>query len=153
MKSGLSNILTPPSESPRIATVWVLQRLLFVSKRRRLENLRKFCVVWWGPGWLGRYWRYLRYPEWHLVCYRVQQWGPVTHCLSEVKRPQREADYRIWSTAKFNHLTPNDPYIGRTAPLICKVAFYTFIQQIYVPNILNMIYTLRIFLLKMQFVS
>ena len=36
-----------------------------------------------------------------------------------------------------------------------NVAFYIFIQQIYVPNILNMVYTLRFFysLLKMQFVS
>ena len=29
--------------------------------------------------------------------------------------------------------------------------FYIFIQQIYVLNILNMVYTLRIFLFKMQF--
>ena len=31
--------------------------------------------------------------------------------------------------------------------------FYIFIQQIQVPNILNMVYTLRFFLFKMQFVS
>jgi hypothetical protein len=31
---------------------------------------------------------------------------------------------------KFNPLTPNDPYMGRTAPLTSKVAFYIFIQQI-----------------------
>ena len=30
----------------------------------------------------------------------------------------------------FNPLTPNDHYIGRTAPLSSKVAFYVFIQQI-----------------------
>ena len=29
-----------------------------------------------------------------------------------------------------NRLTPNDPYMGRTAPLTSKVAFYIFIQQI-----------------------
>jgi len=29
-----------------------------------------------------------------------------------------------------NHLTPNDPYSGRTAPLTSKVAFYIFIKQI-----------------------
>ena len=52
-----------------------------------------------------------------------------------------------------NLLTPNVNYSGRTAPLTNKVAFYIFIQQIYVPNILNMVYTLRIFLFKMQFVS
>jgi len=34
-----------------------------------------------------------------------------------------------------------------------NVAFYIFIQQIQVLNILNMLYTLRFFLFKMQFVS
>jgi len=29
-----------------------------------------------------------------------------------------------------NPLTPDDPYRGRTAPLISEVAFYIFIQQI-----------------------
>jgi len=53
----------------------------------------------------------------------------------------------------FNLLTPNVNYSGRTAPLTPKVAFYIFIQQIYVLNILNMVYTLRFFLFKMQFVS
>ena len=53
----------------------------------------------------------------------------------------------------FNPLTPNDPYRGRAAPLTSKVAFYIFIQQIYVLNILNMVYTLRFFLFEMQFVS
>jgi len=52
-----------------------------------------------------------------------------------------------------NLLTPNVNYSGRTAPLTSKAAFYIFIQQIWVLNILNMVYTLRFFLLKMQFVS
>jgi len=34
------------------------------------------------------------------------------------------------NTQTLNPLTPNDPYSGRTAPLISKVAFYIFIQQI-----------------------
>ena len=50
-------------------------------------------------------------------------------------------------------LTPNDPYMGRTAQLTSKIAFYIFIQQIQVLNILNMVYTLRVFLFKTQFVS
>jgi len=54
---------------------------------------------------------------------------------------------------KINPLTPNDHYSGRTAPLTSKVAFYIFIQQIQVLNILNMVYTLRFFLFKTQFVS
>jgi hypothetical protein len=44
-----------------------------------------------------------------------------------------------------NPLTPNEPYRDRTAPLTSKVAFYIFIQQIYVLNILNMVYTLHFF--------
>jgi len=47
----------------------------------------------------------------------------------------------------------NDPYKGRTAPLTSKAAFYIFIQQKQVLNILNMVYTLWGFLFKMQFVS
>ena len=54
---------------------------------------------------------------------------------------------------KINLLTPNVNYSGRTAPLTSKVAFYIFIQQIYVLNILNTVYTLRFFLFKMRFVS
>jgi len=42
-------------------------------------------------------------------------------------------------------LKPNVNYSGRTAPLTSKVAFYIFIQQIWVPNILNIVYTLRFF--------
>ena len=52
-----------------------------------------------------------------------------------------------------NPLTLNDPYKGHTAPLASKIAFYIFIQQIWVLNILNMVYTLRFFLFKIQFVS
>ena len=44
-----------------------------------------------------------------------------------------------------NLLTPNVNYGGRTAPLTSKVAFYIFIQQIQVLNILNMVYNLRFF--------
>jgi hypothetical protein len=53
----------------------------------------------------------------------------------------------------FNPLTPNDPYRGRTAPLTFKVAFYIFIQQIQILNILNMVYTVCFFIFKIQFVS
>jgi hypothetical protein len=47
-----------------------------------------------------------------------------------------------------NPLTPNDTYKGRTAPLTSKVAFYIFIQQIQVLNILNVVYTLCFFSLQ-----
>jgi len=52
-----------------------------------------------------------------------------------------------------NPLTSNDPYRGRKAPLTPKVAFYIFIQQIYVLNILNMVYILRFSFSKCSFVS
>jgi len=45
-------------------------------------------------------------------------------------------------------LTPNVNYSGCTAPLTSKVAFYIFIQHIWVPNILNMVYTLCSFPLQ-----
>ena len=48
-----------------------------------------------------------------------------------------------YDTIPVKPLTPNDTYSGRTAPLASKVAFYIFIQQIQVLNILNMVYTLR----------
>ena len=48
----------------------------------------------------------------------------------------------------FNLLTPNVNYSGRTAPLTSKIAFYIFIQQIQILNILNMVYTLRFFSLQ-----
>ena len=47
-----------------------------------------------------------------------------------------------------NLVTPNVNYSGRTAPLTSKVAFYIFIQQIQVLNILNTVYTLRFFSLQ-----
>ena len=49
------------------------------------------------------------------------------------------------TSSPFNLLTPNINYSGRPAPLTSKVAFYLFIQQIQVLNILNMVYTLRLF--------
>jgi len=60
---------------------------------------------------------------------------------------------RIERDIIINLLTPKDYYSSRTAPLTSKVAFYVFIQQIHVLNILNMVYTIRFFLFKMQFVS
>jgi len=52
---------------------------------------------------------------------------------------------RLDLIGRFNPLTPNDSYSSRTAPLTSKRAFYVFIQQIYVLNILNMVFTLRFF--------
>ena len=52
-----------------------------------------------------------------------------------------------------NHLTPNDHFSGRTAPLTSRSCIFLFIQQIYVLNILNMLHTLHFFLFKMPFIS
>ena len=59
----------------------------------------------------------------------------------------------IFSFSYINHLTPNDHYSGRTAPLTSKRC----ILYIYSTNIgteyFKQVYTLRFFLFKMQFVS
>ena len=62
----------------------------------------------------------------------------------------------------FNPLTSNDHHSGRTASLTSKrciiyiyiyiyIYIHIYIQQIQVLNILNMVYTLRVFLFKIQF--
>ena len=58
------------------------------------------------------------------------------------------SDTSLYIYVCVNLLTPNVNYSGRTAPLTSKVAFYIFIQQIYLLNILNMVYTLRFFSLQ-----
>jgi len=67
--------------------------------------------------------------------------------LTDVKRRSdvSVSDEGTKVCAPFNLLTPNVNCSGRTAPLTSKVAFYIFIQQIYLLNILNMIYTLCFF--------
>ena len=53
--------------------------------------------------------------------------------------------FRCGFPSVVNLLTPNVNYSGRTAPLTSKVAFYIFIQQIYVLNILKMVYHFSFF--------
>jgi len=53
-----------------------------------------------------------------------------------------------FGTVYFNHLTPNDYYMGRTAQLTSRCCVYIFIQQIYVLNILNMLHNVRFFPLQ-----
>jgi len=78
----------------------------------------------------------------------------VNPCCSLIFRPSPQNlpfDFIV-----VNLLTPNVNYSGFTAPLTSKVAFYIFIKKIKVLNILNMVYilySLRIFLFKMQFLS
>ena len=84
-----------------------------------------------------------------IFCVQVSQVGySIIHCLLYwgVGRGVRGNDRRIMNqkiTANsgklINLLTPNVNYSGRTAPLTSKVAFYIFIQQIQVLNILNMV--------------
>ena len=87
-------------------------------------------------------------PEW-LSCFVIRlQTALSVQCLGYGTDVRRVA-----FQFKLKPLTPNDHYSGRTAPLTSKVSFYIFIQQIKELNILNMIYTLRFLLFKMQFVS
>jgi len=65
--------------------------------------------------------------------------------ISWARSIQSMLPHQNFLTMHLNPLTPNDPRRGRTAPLTSKVAFYIFIQQIYVLNILNTVYTLRFF--------
>ena len=53
----------------------------------------------------------------------------------------------------FNPLTPNDPHRGRTALLTSKRCILYIYSANIGTNILNMVYTLRFFSFKMQFVS
>jgi hypothetical protein len=62
-------------------------------------------------------------------------------------------DIEVTNYCVINTLTPNDPHRGPTAPLTSKVAFYIFIQQIWVMNILNTVYTIRSFSLQNAVVS
>ena len=82
--------------------------------------------------------------------------GGIEHkmCVSKTK------DHLIWECEQLrkqrqtlNHLTPNDHFSGRTAPLNSRFYIFIFIQQIYVLNILNMLHTLCFFLFKMPFIS
>ena len=66
-----------------------------------------------------------------MFCFSVQL---LTDTFIILRRIQRRI---IISILGINFLTPNVNYSGRTAPLTSKVAFYIFIQQIYVLNILN----------------
>ena len=53
-----------------------------------------------------------------------------------------------------NPLTPNDPSMGRTALLKCKrCILYIYSTNIGTEYLKHGVYTLRVFLLKMQFVS
>jgi len=60
--------------------------------------------------------------------------------------------YFFWRSV-FNHLTPNDHFSGRTAPLTFRCCIFLFIQHIYILNILNKLHTLCFFLFKMPFIS
>ena len=131
------------------------------------EGLLFPCVTTDVENALGRH----EYMRWRNVAKRLRCY-PAPHIWyqSRILHPVRELPLLLFvyncgsvdqtlrgppqvKAYRLNLLTPNVNYSGRTAPLTSKVAFYIFIQQIYVLNILNVVHTLRFFLFKMQFVS
>ena len=63
-----------------------------------------------------------------------------------------EADHSVYSMT-INHLTPNDPYRGRTAPITSKrCILYIFSTNIGTDYFKHALYS-PFFLFKMQFVS
>ena len=107
----------------------------------RLHALSAFLSSW--PYCLFIYF-FLLYVIWSFICRFVQMFYPllsVSNCVVLYW-----LYFRSFANFVFlNLLTPNVNYSGRTAPLTSKVAFYIFIQQIYVLNILHMVYTLFFF--------
>ena len=93
--------------------------------------------------------------KWQVLGQTKRQQGiPITHLKTSFGVGPGKIQHKflsVWaSTPKLDsfpltHLTPNNHYSGRTAPLTSKAAFYMFTQQIQVLNILNMVYTLRFF--------
>ena len=79
-----------------------------------------------------------------------QPTGPMRQLHSTHVQPRR---CQSCTTTYINHLTPNDHFSGRTAPLTSRCCIILFIQQRYVLNILNMLHTLCFFLFKMPFIS
>ena len=71
----------------------------------------------------------------------------------KIERYNLLLDYISDNKFPLNRLTPNDPYMCRTAPLISKRCILFIYSTNKYQNILNMLYTLRCFLFKMQFVS
>jgi len=71
------------------------------------------------------------------------------HCLRTSKMTPKEG----LRNGQVNLLTPNDDYSGRNAPLTSKCCILYIYSTNVGMNNLNMVYILRLFLFKMQFVS
>ena len=72
----------------------------------------------------------------------------LNHCATVVLK-QSKVD-----TEKYNRLTPNDPYIGRTAPLTSKrCVLYIYSTNMCTEYFKHALYTPFFSLFKMQFVS
>ena len=83
---------------------------------------------------------------------RTHNIGQASCCrpLSQITRPQGPAKYRV---TFINLLTPNDPYMSRTAPLASKrCILYTYSTNIGTEYFKHALYS-PFFLFKMQFVS
>ena len=61
---------------------------------------------------------------------------------------------KLFQPLPLNRLTPNDPYMGRTAPLTSKhYILYIYSTNIYIEYFKHALYSPFFFLFKMQFVS
>jgi hypothetical protein len=78
----------------------------------------------------------------------------IIGCLYDIRLkdvPVYSAELYIAASLTFSHLMTYIYVVPHRQPP--DDAFYIFIQQIYVLNILNMLHTLRFFLFKMPFIS
>jgi len=140
--------------SPKSHPLSALANVIFVQHWYGFYSFSAFCEGGFGS---------IQTKRWYSCTFLLWNMGiAVAATLSDAHKQNETKSCQInprlpYVCSQFswiiNHLTPNVNCSGRTAPLTSKVAFYIFIQQIYVLNILNMVYTLRFFLFKMQFVS
>ena len=140
--------LLPLMRTPRLPAVdWTdapanLNGLVPFAERRNLVSVRV-------PSHFKRSLRQFK------ICTSEPPVRNYRNCRLHMFRSEFEITYHntTWGSTVFNHLTPNDLFSGRTAPLTSRCCIILFIQQIYVLNILNMLHTLCFFLFKMPFIS
>ena len=108
--------------------------------------------------WRRRYSRIMRRakkePPGHAVDHTDQIVLEVPHSAHKIKPFSYLHCCTVHFVESFNRLTPNDPYIGRTAPLTSKrCILYIYSTNIGTEYFKHALYSPFFFLFKMQFVS